>query len=73
MVRVARSTDGAVAVDASGKGPGRGAYLCRQRACWMADSMPSQLSRALKTALTDEERAQLRALASGLCEKDDGG
>jgi uncharacterized protein len=33
MTRVVRRTDGSVAVDPSGKAPGRGTYLCDQAAC----------------------------------------
>src|SRR5262245_20614458 len=73
LVRVARTKDGAVSVDATGKGPGRGAYLCPRRVCWEDPQMPRRLGHALKAALTDDDRAALAAFAAGLPEEDDHG
>ena len=33
MLRIVRSADGAIALDFSGKLPGRGAYICNSEAC----------------------------------------
>ena len=36
-MRIVRTPNGAVEIDLTGKKPGRGAYLCRQRVeCWEA-------------------------------------
>ena len=48
LVRIVRRADGAVVPDASGKAPGRGAYLCPRLACWKAGLSRARLSRALK-------------------------
>jgi predicted RNA-binding protein YlxR (DUF448 family) len=50
-------------VDETGKRNGRGAYLCRQRACWETASVRQQLERALKVTITAETAAQLQAYA----------
>ena len=33
LIRLVRSPDGSVAVDAAGTAPGRGAYVCRDEEC----------------------------------------
>ena len=66
LVRVVRTSDGAVMVDETGKRSGRGAYLCRQRVCWKTALERGQLERALKVTLVAETKAQLREYAAGL-------
>jgi predicted RNA-binding protein YlxR (DUF448 family) len=66
LVRVVRTPEGAVIVDETGKRNGRGAYLCRQRACWEAALAQRRLDHALKTTLTPEAEAQLQEYAAGL-------
>ena len=66
LVRVVRTSEGAVMVDETGKRNGRGAYLCRQRGCWETALERGQLERALKVTLDAETKAQLREYAAGL-------
>jgi uncharacterized protein len=66
LVRLARLPDGRVVVDLTGKGPGRGAYLCPRRACWLDKSMERRLEHALKVALTPEDRGHLAVFAATL-------
>jgi predicted RNA-binding protein YlxR (DUF448 family) len=66
FVRIVRTPDGRVEVDPTGKKPGRGAYLCRQRGCWEAALRRDQVGRALKTALSAEDRAALAAFGAAL-------
>ena len=66
LVRVVRTSEGAVMVDETGKRSGRGAYLCRQRVCWKTALEQNQLERALKVTLVAETKAQLREYAAGL-------
>lgn len=54
LVRVVRAPDGSVAIDPSGRAVGRGAYLCRDRACWDAAGRKRALEHALGTALPDD-------------------
>ena len=47
MTRVVRRTDGSVAVDPSGKAPGRGTYLCDQATCRDPQRLAEGIQRAL--------------------------
>lgn len=51
LLRVARSPDGAVAIDVSGKAPGRGAYVCADLNCIEAAGKRNALSRTLKQSV----------------------
>ena len=53
-------------MDSTGKKPGRGAYLCAQRACWEAALKKERLEHALRTRLTPEDRQRLEEFARGL-------
>lgn len=66
MVRIVRTPDGGVEIDETGKRSGRGAYLCRRQECWEVMLKKDGLEHALKTSLTDEERAALQEFAQGL-------
>ena len=64
MVRIVRAPTGFVQVDETGKKSGRGAYLCRERACWDKALKNKQLEHALKTVITPEDLEALRHFAS---------
>jgi len=70
LIRVVRLADGdkerRVAVDETGKQKGRGAYLCRQPACWTVALKRGSLNRALRTTLTPADVAALEAYAAAL-------
>lgn len=68
LIRLVRSPEG-VRVDATGKAPGRGAYLHDRRSCWEA-GVRGALARALRTELTEADRRQLAAAMEAL--PDDG-
>ncbi|HSQ39675.1 MAG TPA: YlxR family protein [Anaerolineales bacterium] len=68
LVRVVRLTEGGVVVDEIGKQKGRGAYLCRQRACWTLALKRGALNHALRATLTVEEAAALQVYAATLPE-----
>lgn len=59
MVRVVRTPDNTVEIDASGKRAGRGAYICQQRSCWETALKRRSLERALKITLDDNAKAAL--------------
>ncbi len=69
LIRIVRTPEGEVAVDERGKRSGRGAYLCPQRTCWEQALKRRILDRALKTSLSEETVAALRAYAEGLPER----
>lgn len=59
LVRLVRNLDGNVQIDARGREPGRGAYLCRSLECWQNGLAGGRLEYILKTNLTRENREQL--------------
>ena len=70
-MRVVRTADGAIEIDATGKRSGRGAYLCSDRACWDRGLRGSALERhlSLRAPLSDEERVRLREQAQAIIVK----
>ncbi|MDW8318099.1 MAG: YlxR family protein [Anaerolineae bacterium] len=66
LVRVVRTANEGVQVDPTGKRAGRGAYVCRSKACWDRALRTSALARALKTTLTTDDLARLAAFAATL-------
>lgn len=63
LTRLVRTKTEGVWVDPTGKREGRGAYLCDDPACWATALTSSVLSKALRTALTDDDRARLQEAA----------
>lgn len=61
LTRLVRTPDDGVQIDPTGKRNGRGAYLCNQVACWDRALTTDVLARALRTELTDADRARIRA------------
>jgi predicted RNA-binding protein YlxR (DUF448 family) len=59
FVRVVRTPDGGVALDASGKLAGRGAYLCADGNCWAGALKKKSIERALSVSLAPELRQRL--------------
>ena len=64
MVRIVRTADG-VQIDPTGKLAGRGAYLHDRRQCWER-GLKGALAHALKTTLTQADRARLEEFMNGL-------
>ena len=68
LVRIVRTPEGVVMLDETGKRNGRGAYLCKQSACWDQAIKRGSLSRALRVDLQPDEIAALEAYAASLSE-----
>jgi predicted RNA-binding protein YlxR (DUF448 family) len=68
LVRVVRTPALTVQVDSTGKLAGRGAYLCRNRACWEQALKSHRLGGALKTTLSPADLAALQDYAATLPE-----
>lgn len=62
LARVVRTAEGVV-VDPTGKMNGRGAYLCDKASCWQRALTSDVLARALRTTLTEHDRAVLSEAA----------
>ncbi len=60
LLRVVRTPQGEVRLDDTGKLPGRGAYLHRQRACLEQAIARRQLTRALGVPIGDDIVLELR-------------
>jgi len=66
FVRVVHTPMRTVEVDPTGKKSGRGAYLCRRPECWQAALKKDRLGHALRTTLSEADRAALLEYAEGL-------
>jgi len=67
LIRLVRLPEGRVAIDATGKRSGRGAYLCAERACWETALKRKAVERALKIAeLVPDDRQMLAAYGAAL-------
>ncbi len=69
LVRIVRTPEGGVQVDETGKRSGRGAYVCRNRACWSQALGPGgPLGRALRCEIPTAVREALMAYSMDLPE-----
>ena len=64
LMRVVRTAEGTLVLDATGKQNGRGAYLCRSAACLERAYKTRALERALEAPLNDALKAALEAEAA---------
>ena len=61
LVRFVRNADGAVALDASGKMAGRGAYVCADEACFAKACEKRLFGGRLRTKVGNDDYERLRA------------
>ena len=61
LLRVVRSPEGEVSMDATGRKPGRGAYVCFSADCLKLAIRQKQLERAFGCPLGEEAHASLLA------------
>ncbi len=54
LVRVVRSPEGEISLDLTGKKPGRGAYLCRDKECLRKARRARRIEREFSMAVPDE-------------------
>ncbi len=66
LVRLVRTPEGAIEVDASWRKPGRGAYLCPAQECWRLAARRQSLDHALSMSVTPEQWQTLNAYAETL-------
>jgi hypothetical protein len=67
--RIVRTVTGEVVLDPSGKLNGRGVYLCAYRECWDKALASKVLGTALKTTISADDMARLRAYGQQLPER----
>jgi|SRR5690348_3816632 uncharacterized protein len=70
LLRVVRTPDGHVVLDATGKKSGRGAYLCARLSCWENAIKKRRLEQEFEITISEEDRAGLDAFIATL-PKDD--
>lgn len=66
MIRVIRTPEGEIKIDATGRMNGRGAYICRSGACLRASIRNHGLERSLRTSIPEEISRQLEEEMSRL-------
>ena len=71
LVRLVYASNGAVEVDASGRKPGRGVYLCQSPECWHKGVTKGKLEHALRGRITPENRALLVKLGTTIRRRDE--
>jgi len=63
LVRVVRTQDERVEIDATGKRAGRGAYVCARPYCWEEALKKDRLAHALRTSISPADREALVSYA----------
>jgi hypothetical protein len=66
LLRVVRTPDGHVLLDALGKKAGRGAYLCAKLSCWENALKRKRLESEFEVPISAEDRAALDAFIATL-------
>jgi predicted RNA-binding protein YlxR (DUF448 family) len=66
LLRVVRTPDGHVQLDASGKKAGRGAYLCAKLSCWENALKRKRLESEFEVTILPEDREALDAFIATL-------
>lgn len=61
LIRVVRSPEGVISIDATGKSAGRGAYICKKAACLQKARKSGRLGKALDSSISDEIYESLKA------------
>lgn len=66
LLRIVRTPDGHVLLDASGKKAGRGAYLCAKLSCWENALKRKRLEQTFEVTITPEDRTALETFVATL-------
>jgi len=66
LLRVVRTPDGHVQLDATGKKAGRGAYLCAKLSCWEIALKRKRLENEFEVTISTEDRQALDAFVATL-------
>ena len=66
LVRIVKTNDEGIIIDANGKKPGRGAYLCKTKECWENGLKGNRLEYVMRTTLTKQDLQKLEEYAAKL-------
>ncbi len=69
LLRVVKSPEGEIALDPTGKKPGRGAYVCFDVECLKKARKQKSLSRALDASIDEAVYEELAGKLEALCPK----
>ncbi|MCL6588689.1 MAG: YlxR family protein [Firmicutes bacterium] len=64
LIRIVRTSEGRVVIDATGKLPGRGAYVCPSVSCLNKAIKEKRLSRALRIEVPEEVIQEAKQIVS---------
>lgn len=70
LLRVVRTPESQVLIDATGKKSGRGAYLCAKLSCWQKALKEHRLEQVFETTISAEDRAALEDYIATLPQDD---
>src|ERR1700694_4742324 len=70
LLRIVRTPDGHVVIDATGKKSGRGAYLCAKLSCWENAIKKKRFEQEFEMTLSEEDRAGLDSYIATLPKED---
>lgn len=65
LIRVVRSPEGEVSLDATGKKSGRGAYICKKASCLKKARKNGRLAATLEVQISDEVFAAIEEELNG--------
>ena len=66
LLRIVRTPDSHIVLDATGKKSGRGAYLCARLSCWEIALKKKRLEQEFEMVIPEEDRPALDAYAATL-------
>jgi uncharacterized protein len=66
LLRIVRTPDGHVLLDATGKKAGRGAYLCAKLSCWENALKRKRLEQTFEVTISSEDQAALHTFVATL-------
>ncbi len=69
LVRITKSKTGEISLDVTGKAPGRGAYICKNKSCLQKAQKTRALERAFSQNITEEVYAALQSSLSEVCDE----
>ncbi|MCL1849311.1 MAG: YlxR family protein [Clostridiales bacterium] len=72
LIRLVKSADGQVALDETGKKPGRGLYVCKSQTCLTQALKGTRLEKAVGASIGTDILAALGDLATDDVEMNDG-
>ena len=54
LIRVVRNAEGEISIDTTGKKPGRGAYICKDKNCLKLARKGKKIDKAFEVAISDK-------------------